>query len=664
MFCNPVFRAERYSYPVPTPGAMDHLLRSVYWKPQMRYVIKRICVANEPKYGCEVLRHVVAKFPQGKPEAQMRSENYLMDVHYGVEFDIELTGINAFENNTVKKHEAILRQRLSKGQYYKPPYLGTKECTCEVTLADGFPEKRCNDMPLGCMLHHVEHDAEGNPTSFWYWPVMKDGIIDATVIRKPEKFEEGDFLKNLVNLYDMHGADMGMPPLGFELARITYEAVLTPKGILKAIRPLQTSENNKPYPKLLCVPKAAVKTFNVAANFLWGNAEYLFSNEEKRNAFVAKMKEVAGEKPPKAMDPVLQFYKKFDDKHVREELDKAGVEKENLVFRIAGADQYVLDDEEVKDCWSRWTERERAGNKTFCVITGKKEVPAKTHPSVRGVWGAGPLARLLSMDEGTPSLNAYKYKGYQNAPISEITSQKIHLALNGLLQRGQNKYDTENGTVVFWARNSLALAESLAAVTGNANAKFNGAIPDGEPFYLLELRGNGTGRIYVRQYARLEYGKDSKKKLEQFLISSGCTKMRFDLLSQWEGGSAKSVMEERGYLLGCLFAVMEQAAIDALNEPFYGPTSFYAQNFRKAQARPAAAFARLHGKARIYLQKADFGLGREYVAMIKKLDKFIMPYPDSLEARDRNLFVAGYESEKANLVEARQQRLEKIKNNG
>lgn len=661
MFCNPLFKAERYSYPVPTPRALDYCLRAVYWKPQMRYVIKRICVVNEPKYGCDIARCKTAKFPSGDG-AMLRSENYLKDVRYGVEFDIELTGINPTGNNTVEKHEAILRQRLKKGQYYKVPYLGTKECACEISLADGFPETMLSGktIHLGYMLHHVDIDDEGNPKSTWYCPVMVNGVIDATTKRKPDRWEEGCFVKNLVNLYEMHGEALGMPPEGFEEARVTYEAIVSKEGKLKAIKPLKTTDKNKPYPTLMKVPKAAIKTFNVAANFLWGNADYLFRSDEKRNAFVQKLSEVVGEHPPQAMEPILRMYDNFDARSAERLLKDAGVEAENIVFRVEEAKEFVLEDSGVREKWLQYVSKGRSDKKEFCVISGRNAPMALKHPTVRGVYGAGSLARLLSLDAATSSLSSYNYKGNLNAPMSEEASEKFHLALNHLLRTGNNKFDSDNGTTVFWTRNSKVLADNLAAVTGNEEVTFVSEVPEGEIFYLMELRGNGTGRVYVRQYERLVYGRNSRERLETFLIRAGCKTIRFDLLGQWEGESAKSEKDERGYLLGRLFAVMEQASIDALREPFNCTSSFYAQNFGKAAARPAAAFARLHGKAMIYLQKTDYGLGRTYTEVVRKLDKLIMPYPETQNAREKALFLSGYECEKAALIKARNERLKKF----
>ena len=43
-FTRPEFKVERVSYDVPVPGALEGMLKSVYWKPAIRYVIDRIIV--------------------------------------------------------------------------------------------------------------------------------------------------------------------------------------------------------------------------------------------------------------------------------------------------------------------------------------------------------------------------------------------------------------------------------------------------------------------------------------------------------------------------------------------------------------------------------------------------------------------------------------------
>lgn len=45
-FTRPEMKVERVSYDVPTPSALEGMLKSVYWKPSIRYIIDGIVVFN------------------------------------------------------------------------------------------------------------------------------------------------------------------------------------------------------------------------------------------------------------------------------------------------------------------------------------------------------------------------------------------------------------------------------------------------------------------------------------------------------------------------------------------------------------------------------------------------------------------------------------------
>ena len=45
-FTRTEMKVERVSYDVPPPGALEGMLKSVYWKPAIRYVIDKIIVFN------------------------------------------------------------------------------------------------------------------------------------------------------------------------------------------------------------------------------------------------------------------------------------------------------------------------------------------------------------------------------------------------------------------------------------------------------------------------------------------------------------------------------------------------------------------------------------------------------------------------------------------
>ena len=43
-YTRPELKVERVSYDVPTPGALEGMLKSIYWKPAIRYEIDKIIV--------------------------------------------------------------------------------------------------------------------------------------------------------------------------------------------------------------------------------------------------------------------------------------------------------------------------------------------------------------------------------------------------------------------------------------------------------------------------------------------------------------------------------------------------------------------------------------------------------------------------------------------
>ena len=149
-FTRPELKVERVSYDVPTPGALEGMLKSIYWKPAIRYVIDKIIVFQEIDYANVRRNEVKDKVLLSAVKSQMKgkggdpcvytSESHsqraamvLKNVKYGVEFHFELTGLkNDKEEDGENKHYNIIKRRLEKGQYFRTPCLGCSE----------FPVKR------------------------------------------------------------------------------------------------------------------------------------------------------------------------------------------------------------------------------------------------------------------------------------------------------------------------------------------------------------------------------------------------------------------------------------------------------------------------------------------------------------------------------------------
>ena len=201
-FTRPELKVERVSYDVPTPSALEGLLKSVYWKPAIRYVIDEIVVFNPINFMNIRRNEVKEKIPLGKVKSDMksgesakgvsiytsscrnqRSAMILKDVCYGISFHFEMTGLKSErENYDEKKHYNIIKRRLENGQFFRSPCLGCCEYsvkTLEITddfdyslVSDEFADR---DIDLGYMLYGLEFEDNSKPINGdWDNPVFSD----------------------------------------------------------------------------------------------------------------------------------------------------------------------------------------------------------------------------------------------------------------------------------------------------------------------------------------------------------------------------------------------------------------------------------------------------------------------------------------------------------
>ncbi len=226
-FTRPELKVERVSYDVPTPGALEGMLKSIYWKPAIRYVIDKIIVFNPIDFINIRRNEVKDKISFTAVKSQMNgkggdpsiytSENrsqrasmILKNVRYGVEFHFELTGVkNENETEPEKKHYNIIKRRLENGQCFRTPCLGCSEFPVRsITLVENFDLNQISssilnmgDVDLGYMSYCVNFEDKGMPlngdwehpvfsdkaSTVYYRPHMINGIIDVNKYREVMK---------------------------------------------------------------------------------------------------------------------------------------------------------------------------------------------------------------------------------------------------------------------------------------------------------------------------------------------------------------------------------------------------------------------------------------------------------------------------------------------
>lgn len=221
-FTRPEMKVERVSYDVPTPGAMEGLLKSIYWKPALRYVVDKIVVFNPINFVNIRRNEVKEKISllnvkkqmnkgEGSPvlyaseQRTQRAGMLLKNVKYGIEFHFEMTGIQSDkEDETEAKHYNIILRRLKNGQSFQQPCLGCREFSVkEIRLVDSFPMSEVStelkgEIDLGFMLYGMKFEDGGvpinkdwekpkfsdNADAIFYRPHMIDGVIDVSKYRE------------------------------------------------------------------------------------------------------------------------------------------------------------------------------------------------------------------------------------------------------------------------------------------------------------------------------------------------------------------------------------------------------------------------------------------------------------------------------------------------
>ena len=211
-FTRPEMKVERVSYDVITPSAVRAIFSAIFWKPAIKWNVKKIEVLSPIKW-ISVRRNEVGAVAVKNPimiedSRQQRAGLFLRDVHYRIYAEMEFISINKRpkvlneipeslvsdeERQEIRKDEnpgkyhAMFERRAKKGQCFNQPYLGCREFSCEFKFVDN-PEKAAEEFPaipesrdLGFMLYdmdfkHPNPDGSINPAFFR--ATIENGIVN------------------------------------------------------------------------------------------------------------------------------------------------------------------------------------------------------------------------------------------------------------------------------------------------------------------------------------------------------------------------------------------------------------------------------------------------------------------------------------------------------
>jgi len=178
LFTQPEYKAEPHTYQVLTPTAAVGMLESIFWKPEIRYVVRRITVLNpiqllsmqrnmiqskqSPRVAKAWMQHNGVGGYFADQDRTQRHHVILKNPAYVVDFHFELEP-HATESSD--KYSAQLKRRVEHGQCYRQPYFGCREYPAFFASADGTEppaqELQGKEVDLGMMpkqLHFIKDD--------------------------------------------------------------------------------------------------------------------------------------------------------------------------------------------------------------------------------------------------------------------------------------------------------------------------------------------------------------------------------------------------------------------------------------------------------------------------------------------------------------------------
>lgn len=222
-FTRPEMKVERVSYDVITPSAARAIFSAIFWKPAIKWNVKKIEVLSPIKW-ISVRRNEVGAVAVKNPimiedSRQQRAGLFLRDVHYRIYAEMEFIPVkdrkeSSYETPEVLvceeekvslrkdenpgKYYAMFERRAKKGQCFNQPYLGCREFSCEFKFVEN-PEKEAEISPtinesrdLGFMLYDMDFEhpnSDGSINPAFFRASMENGIVivpdwDSEEVRK------------------------------------------------------------------------------------------------------------------------------------------------------------------------------------------------------------------------------------------------------------------------------------------------------------------------------------------------------------------------------------------------------------------------------------------------------------------------------------------------
>ncbi len=272
-------------------------------------------------------------------------------------------------------------------------------------------------------------------------------------------------LQALVSYYENLAKPGKIAQPGWASVKVSYALELNDDGEITnilSVKSLDTTKKKMIPQNMGNLPAPVKRTVGIAANFLCDNSTYLLGADLKDKPERAKEcfqtasethRRLLGDCGEPAAKVLLRFFENWNPEKLNtilpdEEQRKDVLGGANLVFRYR--ERYLQENPAIRQCWQT-AYAASEGEEAPCLVTGRMEVPATLHPSIKGIPGAQSSgASLVSFN--APAFCSYGHEQGMNAPTSEYAAFAYGTALNYLIASQRNRIgDT---TVVFWAESA------------------------------------------------------------------------------------------------------------------------------------------------------------------------------------------------------------------
>lgn len=196
-FTRPEMKVERVSYDVITPSAARAVFEAIFFKPAIRWYVRRIEVLAPVRWtnlrrnevaSVVSTRNVQQAMRQGmgqlalyvEEDRQQRAALLLREVAYRLHADLTVRP-ERDDPEPPGKFFAMFERRARKGQCVNQPYLGCREFAARWRLVDdlrGEPPPIDETRELGWMLHDMDFTDPADPQPRFFRARMTGGVVE------------------------------------------------------------------------------------------------------------------------------------------------------------------------------------------------------------------------------------------------------------------------------------------------------------------------------------------------------------------------------------------------------------------------------------------------------------------------------------------------------